>query len=353
MEANKMSHKEDWMDDARKIPDVVMNYIRKIAVRAIKEKGYSPEDMFDIFGVSRSCIYDWLGKYKEKGYQGLESQSPPGMDPLVTPEMDKWLETVVLAKTPEDFGYDQNTWTRGILVSLLEKTFGLHVTEATIGNHLRQMKLTVQTPEYHFIEQDAGRVDHFLNDTFPRIKRLAEKMGADIGFEDETGVDLKEHRGRTWGRQGQTPILRVSNKRGRFNVLSIVTPSGTLRFSMEEKPINGERFVDFLKQVLKAQKRPLILILDRVSFHTSKPVREFVRSHRQKIRVYFLPKCSPELNPDEQVWNEIKNNYICRQTIKTKAELKKTLLSALHSLQKNVERIMSFFDLPDTQYAAA
>lgn len=69
---------------------------------------------------------------------------------MVTPEMDKWLETVVLAKTPEDFGYDQNTWTRGILVALLEKTFGLHVTEATIGNHLRQMNLTVQIPEYHF-----------------------------------------------------------------------------------------------------------------------------------------------------------------------------------------------------------
>jgi hypothetical protein len=151
--------------------------------------------------------------------------------------MDKWLETVVLAKTPEDFGYDQNIWTRGILVALLEKTFGLHVTEATIGNHLRQMNLTVQTPEYHFIEQDADRVDHFLNDTFPRIKRLAEKMGADIGFEDEAGVDLREHRGRTWGRQGQTPVLRVSNKRGRFNVLSMVTPSGKLQFSMEEKPI--------------------------------------------------------------------------------------------------------------------
>jgi transposase len=353
MEVDKMSHKEAWFDDARKIPDLAMDYIRKIAVRAIKEKGYSPEDIFDIFGVSRSCIYDWLGKYKENGYQGLETQFPPGMEPKVTPEMDHWLENVVLTKTPEDFGYDQNTWDRGILATLLEKTFGLHVTEATIGNHLRQMDLTVQAPEYHFIEQDADRVDHFLKDTFPRIKRLAEKMGADIGFEDEAGVDLKGHCGRTWGRRGQTPIIRVANKRGRFNVLSIITPEGKLRFSLEEKPINGERFLEFLKQVLKLQERPLILLLDRVSFHTSKPVREFVRSHREKIRIYFLPKCSPELNPDEQVWNEVKNNRLGRQTIKTKQELKKKLSSTLHSLQKNVERIMSFFDLPSTQYARA
>jgi hypothetical protein len=33
----------EWMLDARKIPDEVMNYIRRIAVRAVEEKHYSPE----------------------------------------------------------------------------------------------------------------------------------------------------------------------------------------------------------------------------------------------------------------------------------------------------------------------
>ena len=36
-----------WLFDARKIPDEVMNYIRRIAVRAIKEKDYSPELVAD------------------------------------------------------------------------------------------------------------------------------------------------------------------------------------------------------------------------------------------------------------------------------------------------------------------
>jgi len=33
----------EWMFDARKIPDEVMNDLRRIAVRAIDEKHYSPE----------------------------------------------------------------------------------------------------------------------------------------------------------------------------------------------------------------------------------------------------------------------------------------------------------------------
>ena len=31
---------DEWMEDARKIPDEVMKYIRKIVVRSIKEKSF-------------------------------------------------------------------------------------------------------------------------------------------------------------------------------------------------------------------------------------------------------------------------------------------------------------------------
>lgn len=39
--------KAEWMFDARKIPDEVMNYLRRIAVRAVEEKHYSPEVVAD------------------------------------------------------------------------------------------------------------------------------------------------------------------------------------------------------------------------------------------------------------------------------------------------------------------
>ena len=71
-----------------------------------------------------------------------------------------------------------------------------------------------------------------------------------------------------------------------------------------------------------------------------------------KALVYFLPRRAPELNPDEQVWNEVKNNKIGKQPVKGKKDLKKRLHSAMHSLQKNTRRIISFFHLPDTCYAA-
>ena len=57
-------------------------------------------------------------------------------------------------------------------------------------------------------------------------------------------------------------------------------------------------------------------------------------------------------NPDEQVWNEVKNNRIGKQPVKNKEDLKARLISALDSLKQNSQRIISFFHLPDTKYAA-
>ena len=106
-----------------------------------------------------------------------------------------------------------------------------------------------------------------------------------------------------------------------------------------------------MKHLIDNRERLLILLVDHASFHKSKAVRDFVHQHRSKLRIFFLPKHVPEMNPDEQVWNEIKTNKIGKQPIKDKVDLKKRLRSALASLQKKYNRIISFFQLPDTQYA--
>ena len=67
-----------------------------------------------------------------------------------------------------------------------------------------------------------------------------------------------------------------------------------MSYSIREGSIDSERYIEFLKQLLRGRDRPLILVADRASFHKSKQVRDFVRSSRTKIRVFFLPKHAPE-----------------------------------------------------------
>ena len=214
------------------------------------------------------------------------------------------------------------------------------------------MGLSSQQPEYQDAERDEREIEYFLNEKFPKIQRVAEKFGADIGFQDDSGVGIMTRHGKTWGLRGETPVIKVSMKRGGYNVVSVVTAEGEMRYSVKEGNINGEVFIEFLKHLIQGRDRPLILLVDHAKFHSSKPVRDFVRAHRSELRIFFLPKRAPEMNPDEQVWNEIKTNHIGKQPLKDKNDLKKRLYSVLGSLQKNTKRILSFFQLPDTRYAA-
>ncbi|MGV0982889.1 MAG: IS630 family transposase [Polynucleobacter sp.] len=344
--------KPDWLSDARLIPDEVMSYLRKIAVHAVLEKGYSPESVIDALGLSRSCIYDWLNRFKGGGYESLDTKKAPGATPVLTSDMDDWLKQTVLNSTPEDFGYDTHLWTCDLLATLLSNHVGVDVIGETVNHHLQKMGLSYQKPSYVAIEQDPVAVDRFINEEFPKIQRFANKIGADIGFEDESAVDLREHSGKTWGARGATPAVQVTGKRGRYNILSAVTAKGALNYHVTENRINSSEYILFLEQLLKGRSRPLILIVDRASFHRSKMVRKFIGHHRKQIRLHFLPSYSAERNPDEHVWEEIKDKHLGRQSIKNKHDLKKRLHSVLKSLQQRTGRVISFFHLPETQYAS-
>jgi transposase len=146
--------------------------------------------------------------------------------------------------------------------------------------------------------------------------------------------------------------VRVADRRGGYNVLSIVTARGELQSTVVDQSVDGPQFIAFLENLLRERSRPLILLVDRASFHCSAAVRPFVRAHRTPLRLFFFPAHAPELHPDEPVWNEIKHRQIGRQPVKNQLDLKQRLDAALHALQALPEKVRSFFHLPDTQYAA-
>ncbi|MBU0498963.1 MAG: winged helix-turn-helix domain-containing protein, partial [Gammaproteobacteria bacterium] len=91
--------------------------------------------------------------------------------------------------------------------------FDLDVAGSTVGLHLNRLGLSYQKPWFRANERDEQEVERFLDDTFQRIQRLAEKIGADVAFEDESGIGLQTHSGKTWGEVGNPPkYLLQENK---------------------------------------------------------------------------------------------------------------------------------------------
>jgi DDE superfamily endonuclease len=71
-----------------------------------------------------------------------------------------------------------------------------------------------------------------------------------------------------------------------------------------------------------------------------------------RLRLFFLPPYSPDRNPDELVWKYLKAATVGRTVVTDKVDFKRTMISAMRSLQKNPAKICSFFQKPSLQYAA-
>ena len=68
--------------------------------------------------------------------------------------------------------------------------------------------------------------------------------------------------------------------------------------------------------------RPVYLVVDGHPTHRSKLVKEFVASTDGKLRLFVLPAYSPQLNPDEWVWTNVKHDRVGRTSVTGPDDLK-------------------------------
>jgi len=71
---------------------------------------------------------------------------------------------------------------------------------------------------------------------------------------------------------------------------------------------DSDTFLYYLRWLLRAFKpgKKIVLVLDNASSHTSHKVAEFVDKHRRRLELLFLPPYSPDLNPAERIWKNLR-----------------------------------------------
>ena len=196
-------------------------------------------------------------------------------------------------------------------------------------------------------------VRRWLEVEYPELRKQAKAEGAEIHWGDEMGVRSDHQAGRTWGRQGQTPVVRGTGQRFRCNVISSLTNQGVLRFRVFQENFNGEVFIDFLRRLVRDRSRKVYLIVDRHPVHTSRKVRRWVERHQAEIRLVYLPPYSPELNPGEFLNQDVKTNAAGRWRPKNERQMMGNLRSYLRSTQKCQDVVRRFFHAAPVRYAAA
>lgn len=175
-------------------------------------------------------------------------------------------------------------------------------------------------PARQAVERDEKAIAAWRQTTWPQIKRARTECGGWICFEDESGHHRRPAKGRTWGRRGHTPLVKVSCARsGRVSVAGLIAmrPGCRTRLCYRIRLHRGRkgerrslsetdyiRLFDGAHQLLRA---PIVLVWDRLNTHVSAAMRKLIAA-RPWLRVFLLPAYAPELNPLEGLWAHSKRS---------------------------------------------
>jgi transposase len=335
--------------DGRKLSPQVMEEIRKRAVERV-HAGESPEKVIKALGFARACIYDWLAKYRSGGWHALKTGKRPGRPKILTGSQIRWVYNLVTEGDPQQLKFPFALWTRDLVASAIKDKFGIKLSESSVGRLLRQLGFSNQKPLYRAYQQNPDVVKRWMDVDFPKIKKEAKKIGATIYFEDESGIRSDFHSGKTWAPVGKTPVIKATGARFGLNMIAAISTRGHMRFMVIKETVDADRICDFLKRLMHNAENPIFLIWDRHPTHRSGKVKECIKSFNGRLTVFYLPSYSPELNPAEQVWNNVKVHGAGRTPVFGPDQLKAAVMKQLRRLQKLPGLIMNFFQHPECVY---
>lgn len=330
--------------------------LRKLAVKLIFKDHIQKWKVKELLAVSWTFITQCCKKYNLQWEKWIEKSSkiwwrPREENNNLTPQEFKKLEKILWCepRAHRQLHLDFGLWNIEMVQHVIDKLFSKKIKTRKAREILIELWFTNQKPLFRAYQQNPEKVIERVETILPLIKDEAEKEDREVMYWDEAGFRSTDHKWKTWAKKWKTPMVRVTWSRFWINAISCIWPKWKLRFMAYEWTFNSDKLTEFLKRLTYRSNKKLTLILDWHPSHKTAKIRLYLQSINDQIKIYYLPWYSPELNPDEQVWNQVEND-LKGQIIASKQQMINQVKRSLYRLQKEKSKVMSYFRHPDVQW---
>jgi hypothetical protein len=161
-------------------------------------------------------------------------------------------------------------------------------------------------------------------------------------FQDEARFGRMSRPRRCWAPAGTRPMMQNGYEREFTYVYGVVSPmEGTLDYRLCAK-MNTEEMGGFLQQV--SQQYPdeyLLMVVDGASSHKAKALEV-----PPNIALIALPGYSPQLNPQENVWDEIREKNFPNRVYDSMSAVRDQLVKGLAEFATETAAVSSLTAWP-------
>ena len=259
----------------------------------------------------------------------------------------------IIDQRPEQLKMDFFLWSRAAVGQLIEQEYGVKLQVRSVGKYLARWGFTPQKPIKRAYEQNPEAVQAWLEGEYPAIEQRARQEGAEIHWGDETALVNTDVRGRSFAPAGKTPVARtIGGTRQKLSMIATVTNQGKTRWMIIDDAFDADKLIEFLQALIKDAEKKVFLILDNLPVHHSKIVKAWVAEHKEDIELFYLPSYSPQLNPEERLNADLKQELGKRVPVRSKAKLRDAANEHMTLLERTPERVIAYFQDRRVRYAA-
>jgi transposase len=339
--------------DARRLSPETQYELRKQYIR-LRKKGMSNQLAAETVGLSVSRTSSIWQLYQKGGLEAIKPKPRGrrhGEKRQLSAQQEKELQTLLVDKNPEQLKLSFALWTRDAVRLAVKNLNGIELPLRTISDYLKRWGFTPQRPIKRAYEQNPKAVSQWHKEVYPEIKARATKENAVIHWGDETGIQNDAYNARGFAPKGKTPVVRLTAKRSKVNMISSITNQGKVRFMLYRETMTSQVLIRFLSRLIKDSDRKVFLVLDNLRVYHSKWVKAWLEKHKEQIELFFSPPYSPELNPDEYLNGDLKQRIRSGIPARTEEDLTKKTRSFMKALQRRPKHVSKYFKHPKIAYA--
>lgn len=158
---------------------------------------------------------------------------------------------------------------------------------------------------------------------------------------------LQPLRRRMWAPRGQTPVQHPWGRHDRITALAaLVRSPWAERFNLYcqflDHNARTDDIVDFVRDVHRHLRRPIVLICDRLPAHRS-AVRRLQRESSTWFSAEWLPPYAPELDPVEYFWSQTKYGDLANFIPEDISELRRSVMYLVEEYRHDPQLLRAFF----------
>jgi transposase len=209
---------------------------------------------------------------------------------------------------PSGVGLDLAKWTWKGVRQYVQERFDCLLSSRTCLNYLHRLGFVVKRPKKRLCKANPEKRAAFVKE-YAILRAETQVSGAKIFFVDEAHFRADVELRRQWVLRGEPALVdssspRLGEKATYYSAICLET--GEVLAMPVEGNTNAETSVAFLQRLRETHRGPLIVIWDNAPAHRGDAMRTYLATPDLKLRLVALPGYSPDFNPDEAIWDWVR-----------------------------------------------